>query len=144
MSSFPPVFGSSDEAPIEDPMERIPPLFMLPESNFLSGESPPFSLDEIILSHNNQIFDWGLSSLQCENGSLQDDFQIPSQPPSIPNVNSKPNEKEEIIKALKAEEVDGQSDVEDLPDGSPNGGSWVSDPYLNSSLVSITMALMKI
>lgn len=84
-----------------------------------------FLTDNYTMPHFTHSFDWGFTDIDYDVfgsiGAQQQPVQTDNTITTITIIDRDP----EIARAIVAEEVDGQPDVKDLPNGSPAESPWV-------------------
>lgn len=108
----------------------IPNLFMSATAHTQPEDALFFSsMDSSADLQFSHPFDWGFTDI---DSNIFESIGTHNPQPELTNSNpfqrglAGPERDAEIVKALKAEEVDGQPNVEDLPNGSPEESIWVS------------------
>lgn len=114
----------------------FPDLFLSATAQLQPEDALMVSTDDSLVPRFDRTFDWGFTDV--DSGLFESiGAHAPSDPANHGNTTNTsrsflcglvtaPNPDPEIVKALKAEEVDGLPNAEDLPNGSPEQSSWVS------------------
>lgn len=83
-------------------------------------------------------FDWGITDIDSNIfESIEPPIHAESDGLSRRSIFG-PEREIEIVKALKAEEVDGETNVEDLPNGSPEESPWVRIYHDTPTFMALT------
>lgn len=137
---------------ILDHSEWFPDLFLSATAQVQPEDDPMVAADDSLVPRFDRTFDWGFTDVDSD---LFESIgaHAPSDPVNYGNTTNTtrsflrglvtaPNLDAEIVKALKAEEVDGLPNAEDLPNGSPEQSSWVSQAVVRAMLGTYLCSLM--
>ncbi|KAH8896621.1 hypothetical protein GQ53DRAFT_889865 [Thozetella sp. PMI_491] len=113
---------SSMASPV-DATPWLPNLFLSATAQTQPEAVSMLSAEATVIPLLNYPFDWGFTEVDSNifepiGAHSQLDASSHRQNGAVPERDA------EIVRALKAEEVDGQPNVEDLPNGSPEESSW--------------------
>lgn len=127
-----------------DPSDWFPDLFLSATAQVQSEDALMTATDDSVVPRFDRTFDWGFTDANSDMfesigahapSDLANSHNTTNTPRSfLRDLVTAPELDSEIVKALKAEEVDGLPNAEDLPNGSPEQSSWVSQAAVRTML----------